>query len=104
MIAGMHNIKEARIGDTIYHQNKAVEPLPGFKAARPMVFYTSSIFKEKHTIFPNIAKCFKMYQTVCLKGLGTIYTTQNKKSQQIDIKPTQFKDNNRRKLPLKYYL
>ncbi|XP_033631617.1 translation factor Guf1, mitochondrial-like [Asterias rubens] len=38
MIAGMHNIKEARIGDTIYHQNKAVEPLPGFKAARPMVF------------------------------------------------------------------
>ena len=46
MIAGMHNIKEARIGDTIYHQNKAVEPLPGFKAARPMVFYTSSIFRH----------------------------------------------------------
>ncbi|XP_022079630.1 translation factor Guf1, mitochondrial-like isoform X1 [Acanthaster planci] len=38
MIAGMHNLQEARIGDTIYHQNKEVEPLPGFKAAKPMVF------------------------------------------------------------------
>ncbi|XP_071499367.1 translation factor Guf1, mitochondrial-like [Diadema antillarum] len=38
VVPGMHNIKEAHMGDTFYHPNSPVQPLPGFKAAKPMVF------------------------------------------------------------------
>jgi len=38
IIAGMKTVKEARIGDTIYHTKKPIKPLPGFKPAKPMVF------------------------------------------------------------------
>jgi len=38
LVAGMKTVKEARVGDTIYHTKKAVTPLPGFKPAKPMVF------------------------------------------------------------------
>jgi len=35
---GMKSTKEARIGDTVYHKDKIVEPLPGFKPIKPLVF------------------------------------------------------------------
>lgn len=38
LITGMKTIREARIGDTIYHSKSPVEPFPGFKPAKPMVF------------------------------------------------------------------
>jgi len=38
IITGMKTIKEARVGDTIYHTKKPVESFPGFKPAKPMVF------------------------------------------------------------------
>ncbi len=38
LITGMKTIKEARIGDTIYHAKKPVTPFDGFKPAKPMVF------------------------------------------------------------------
>ena len=38
LITGMKTVKEARVGDTIYHNKKPVEPFPGFKPAKPMVF------------------------------------------------------------------
>lgn len=38
LITGMKTVKEARVGDTIYHQRKPVTPFPGFKPAKPMVF------------------------------------------------------------------
>jgi elongation factor 4 len=38
VICGMKTVKEARIGDTLYHTKKPVEPFPGFKPAQPMVF------------------------------------------------------------------
>ena len=38
VIAGMKSTKEARVGDTFYHIHSPVEALPGFKAAKPMVF------------------------------------------------------------------
>ncbi len=38
LITGMKTVKETRIGDTFYHVGKPVEALPGFKAAKPMVF------------------------------------------------------------------
>ncbi len=38
LITGMKTVKEARVGDTIYHTKKAVTPFPGFKPAKPMVF------------------------------------------------------------------
>lgn len=38
MYANMRNTKEATVGDTICHQDKAVEALPGFRTVKPMVF------------------------------------------------------------------
>lgn len=38
VVTGMKTVKEARVGDTLYHANKAVKPFPGFKPAKPMVF------------------------------------------------------------------
>ncbi|KKQ33076.1 MAG: Membrane GTPase LepA [candidate division TM6 bacterium GW2011_GWF2_37_49] len=38
LIAGMKTVKEARIGDTLYHTSHPIEPLPGFKPAKSMVF------------------------------------------------------------------
>uniref|UniRef100_A0A287D7W1 GTP binding elongation factor GUF1 n=1 Tax=Ictidomys tridecemlineatus TaxID=43179 RepID=A0A287D7W1_ICTTR len=38
LIAGMKDVTEAQIGDTLYLHNHPVEPLPGFKSAKPMVF------------------------------------------------------------------
>lgn len=38
LIAGMKTVKEARVGDTFYHEKKPVKPLPGFKPAKSMVF------------------------------------------------------------------
>ncbi|KAJ8262386.1 hypothetical protein GJAV_G00165860 [Gymnothorax javanicus] len=38
VIAGMKDVKEAQIGDTLFHQKHPVEALPGFKPAKAMVF------------------------------------------------------------------
>lgn len=38
LITGMKTIKEARVGDTIFHAKKPVTPFPGFRPAKPMVF------------------------------------------------------------------
>lgn len=38
IVSGMKTVKEARVGDTIYHAKKPVTPLPGFKPAKAMVF------------------------------------------------------------------
>uniref|UniRef100_A0A3Q1F776 GTP binding elongation factor GUF1 n=1 Tax=Acanthochromis polyacanthus TaxID=80966 RepID=A0A3Q1F776_9TELE len=38
IIAGMKDVKEAQIGDTLYLQDQPVEALPGFKPAKAMVF------------------------------------------------------------------
>lgn len=38
IIAGMKTVKDARVGDTIYHTKQPVAPFPGFKPAKPMVF------------------------------------------------------------------
>ncbi|KAA8530334.1 hypothetical protein F0562_005043 [Nyssa sinensis] len=38
IVSGMRSTKEARVGDTLYHSRSAVEPLPGFKPAKHMVF------------------------------------------------------------------
>uniref|UniRef100_A0A8C4RP45 GTP binding elongation factor GUF1 n=1 Tax=Erpetoichthys calabaricus TaxID=27687 RepID=A0A8C4RP45_ERPCA len=38
VVAGMKEVKEAQIGDTLYWLKHPVHPLPGFKPAKPMVF------------------------------------------------------------------
>jgi len=38
LIAGMKEVTEAQIGDTLFLYKQPVEPLPGFKSAKPMVF------------------------------------------------------------------
>lgn len=48
LIAGMKDVTEAQIGDTIYLHKQPVEPLPGFKSAKPMVFAGEEITKSKN--------------------------------------------------------
>lgn len=38
LITGMKTVREARVGDTIYHSRFPVKPFPGFKPAKPVVF------------------------------------------------------------------
>uniref|UniRef100_G3QH53 GTP binding elongation factor GUF1 n=1 Tax=Gorilla gorilla gorilla TaxID=9595 RepID=G3QH53_GORGO len=38
LIAGMKDVTEAQIGDTLCLHKQPMEPLPGFKSAKPMVF------------------------------------------------------------------
>lgn len=38
LITGMKTVREARVGDTLYHSRFPVKPLPGFKPAKPVVF------------------------------------------------------------------
>ncbi|CAA7403002.1 unnamed protein product [Spirodela intermedia] len=38
VVSGMRSTKEARVGDTLHHARSSVEPLPGFKPAKHMVF------------------------------------------------------------------
>ncbi|XP_062151226.1 translation factor GUF1 homolog, mitochondrial [Alnus glutinosa] len=38
VVSGMRSTKEACIGDTLYHSRSIVEPLPGFKPVKHMVF------------------------------------------------------------------
>ncbi len=38
VITGMKTVKEAHVGDTLYHTKKPVTPFPGFKRAKPVVF------------------------------------------------------------------
>lgn len=38
LITGMKTVREARVGDTIYHSRFPVKSFPGFKPAKPVVF------------------------------------------------------------------
>ncbi|KAF7830782.1 translation factor GUF1-like protein, mitochondrial [Senna tora] len=38
VVSGMRSTKEARVGDTLFHTRTIIEPLPGFKPAKHMVF------------------------------------------------------------------
>lgn len=38
IIAGMKTVQEARVGDTLCLKNHRVQPMPGFRAVKPMVF------------------------------------------------------------------
>ena len=43
IIANMRKIQEAQVGDTLHHKGSEVEPLPGFKPAKPMVSTVFSV-------------------------------------------------------------
>ena len=49
IVSGMKTVREARIGDTIYHTKKEVPLFPGFKPAKPMVF--AGIYPIENTEF-----------------------------------------------------
>ncbi|XP_073154109.1 translation factor GUF1 homolog, mitochondrial [Henckelia pumila] len=38
VVSGMRSTKEARVGDTLYHTRSSINPLPGFKPVKHMVF------------------------------------------------------------------
>lgn len=59
VITGMKTVKEARVGDTLYHTKQEVKPFPGFKPAKPMVFagiypVDSSEFEQLRTAIEKL--------------------------------------------------
>ncbi|XP_042197603.1 translation factor GUF1, mitochondrial isoform X3 [Callorhinchus milii] len=50
----MKEVKEAQIGDTFYLQNHPVEPLAGFKPAKPMVF--AGMYPVDQSEYSNLRK------------------------------------------------
>ncbi len=57
VITGMKTIREARIGDTIYHTKKPVKPFPDFKPAKPMVF--AGIYPIDSEDFENLQEAIE---------------------------------------------
>ena len=59
VITGMKTVKEARVGDTLFHTKNPVKPFPGFKPAKPMVFagiypVDNSEFEQLHTAIEKL--------------------------------------------------
>ncbi|GCC36395.1 hypothetical protein chiPu_0014889 [Chiloscyllium punctatum] len=54
LIAGMKEVKEAQIGDTFHLQKQPVEPLAGFKPAKPMVF--AGMYPIDQSEYTNLRK------------------------------------------------
>uniref|UniRef100_G3USB6 GTP binding elongation factor GUF1 n=1 Tax=Meleagris gallopavo TaxID=9103 RepID=G3USB6_MELGA len=52
LIAGMKEVTEAQIGDTLFMYKQPVEPLPGFKSAKPMVF--AGMYPVDQTEYNNL--------------------------------------------------
>uniref|UniRef100_A0A8C5DD52 Tr-type G domain-containing protein n=1 Tax=Gouania willdenowi TaxID=441366 RepID=A0A8C5DD52_GOUWI len=52
IIAGMKDVKEAQIGDTLYLQEQPVEALPGFKPAKAMVF--AGLYPVDQSEYPGL--------------------------------------------------
>jgi len=57
LITGMKTVKEARVGDTLYHAKKPVTPFPGFKPSKPMVF--AGIYPVENTEFDMLAEAIE---------------------------------------------
>lgn len=38
MITNVRDVRSSKVGDTLHHRGDSVDPLPGFRAAKPMVF------------------------------------------------------------------
>ncbi|XP_078403311.1 translation factor Guf1, mitochondrial isoform X1 [Cetorhinus maximus] len=54
LVAGMKEVKEAQIGDTFHLQKQPVEPLTGFKPAKPMVF--AGMYPVDQSEYTNLRK------------------------------------------------
>ncbi len=52
IVTGFKDVSSARVGDTVTQTKQKVEPLPGYKRIKPMVF--SGIFPESGEDYPNL--------------------------------------------------
>ncbi|CAI9724922.1 translation factor Guf1, mitochondrial-like isoform X1 [Octopus vulgaris] len=57
MIANIRDIKEARIGDTIFHPKTPVTPVEGFKPAKAMVF--AGVFPADQSEYDDLRKAIE---------------------------------------------
>jgi translation elongation factor EF-4 len=53
VITGMKNVKAARVGDTWHAAKRPVEPLPGFRPAKSMVF--AGVYPASREDFESLA-------------------------------------------------
>jgi len=61
VISGIKTVSDTRVGDTITHHDRpALEPLPGFKEAKPVVF--SSIYPMDADDFPALTEALEKYK------------------------------------------
>jgi translation elongation factor EF-4 len=70
---GMKTTSEARVGDTFYREDEPVEPLPGFKPAKPMVF--AGIFPDD---VGDFAKLREAVEKLCLTDASVTLERDNK--------------------------
>ncbi len=56
IITSSRSLTTARVGDTLLHANSTAKPLPGFKAAKPMIF---------QGLFPATAEDYEVRCTAC---------------------------------------
>ncbi|XP_074651391.1 translation factor Guf1, mitochondrial-like [Tubulanus polymorphus] len=54
LVGNMRTPQEAQIGDTLHHQDKPVEPFPGFRPATPMVF--AGVYPGDQSEYPALKK------------------------------------------------
>lgn len=57
IITGMKTVREARVGDTLYHAKKPVPPFPGFRPAKPVVF--AGLFPVDATEFEQLREAIE---------------------------------------------
>jgi GTP-binding protein LepA len=70
---GMKSTSEARVGDTFFKEGEPVEPLPGFKPAKPMVF--AGIYPDDAGDFDKLREAV---EKLCLTDASVTLVRENK--------------------------
>jgi GTP-binding protein LepA len=71
--AGIKNVTDARVGDTVtLFERPAVEPLPGYRAVKPMVF--AGIFPTDSDLYPELKEALERFQ---LNDASLVFEPEN---------------------------
>jgi GTP-binding protein LepA len=71
--AGIKNVTDARVGDTVtLFERPAVEPLPGYRSVKPMVF--AGIFPTDSDLYPDLKEALERFQ---LNDASLVFEPEN---------------------------